>query len=79
MMAMPENYKYEYVIYGDIPYECVDDSSKGTQGREGILQTGRLVWTLQPKPDDSAPAVVTGFVDGIGLISVDSRHLRPCM
>ena len=76
-MIVPEKFKFENVVDQETPFECKEEAASGTHAKKGNLQIGRLVWTEERIGSLTVPGTVSGFVDNIGIVSLDSRHLRP--
>ena len=77
-MQCPKEYSVEYVVMHDVPYRNTDPAAKGTHASEGVFHEGRVLWlkeTITPEQSDSD---VTAYVEGAGLVALNSRSLKPC-
>ena len=71
----PAEYRYSCIIAKDIPYNVIEGALKGSQPGIGTLHVGRVVWLDHQMDTGSAGTDTQAFVDGIGLITVDSGSL----
>jgi len=64
------------VITGDTPYQVGEGESQGIHSATGVLKMGRVVWAKNN--EDQTPEKQTSvFAKGVGVILVQSSHLRP--
>jgi hypothetical protein len=75
-MRRPLNFKTEYILKQDAPYQCADEASKETSAKEGTLRTGRVVWLESPMADSESTESVRVYADGIGIVSVEPRFIK---
>jgi hypothetical protein len=77
LLTKPEDYAETCSTVGNLPYQC-EDGLKGTPMAGGVLAKGGTVW-VQPfhrgKKRGGSARYVSAYVDGIGMVSIDSRWL----
>ena len=73
-MVRPETYMHAHTTLRNIPYICGDDPDR--IGAGGVLHRGATVWTRESRPEESIQENVLGFVEGVGLITLNSPALR---
>jgi hypothetical protein len=71
-MTRPNEFREVYVAIQNIPYlrESPQDLAGG-----GVLAKGQLVWIQTMFDAEERPNSISGFVDDIGIISLDPRCL----
>ena len=74
MQVKPHEYGNCYVLTEDVHYETVDLAQKGSQASTGTLSVGRVVWIERDSSGANHP--VRAYVEGIGIVSIDSRSLK---
>jgi hypothetical protein len=75
-MFRPDVFKQPYVAIRHIPYLCRDASGQDAPG--GVLSKGQMVWTQESYESKGYPPSAIAFVDGVGIVSLDTRWLvRP--
>ena len=75
--AKPQDYAETCSIVGNLPYQC-EDGLMGAPMAGGVLAKGGRVWVQRfhhGKKSCGSTRCVFAYVDGIGMVSVDSRWL----
>lgn len=72
----PNEYRKCCIITRDTHYQVGEGESQGTHTATGVLKMGGVVWAKNN--EDQTPEKQTSvFARGIGVILVQSSHLRP--
>jgi hypothetical protein len=72
-MFRPDVFKQPYCAIRAVPYLCGDGSAQDSSG--GVLGRGQTVWTKEAYESKGYPASAVAFVDGVGIVSLDTRWL----
>jgi len=71
----PAEYSESRIVTEDAPYHVED--LKGTHSDPGMLHLGRVVWGKKSPEGQSPEQRVSVYAEGVGLVSLESRFLRP--
>lgn len=74
---VPREYSNECIVARVTPYQVIDELSKGTQTRTGVLDIGRVVWTSKPLSETGPTDKIDTYVDGVGPVQLDAQNLKP--
>jgi len=74
-MTKPDDFRHMYMTVGNMPYEVVEGTPKGSQNAKGSLGIGRVIWLRTTLEEITLGSRVPGYAEGIGIITVDSRML----
>ena len=72
---IPADYTEQRVVTQDVPYHV--EGLKGTHADDGTLHLGRVVWVKKGTEAQNPDQRVSVYAEGAGLVSVESRFLRP--
>ncbi len=76
-LVKPVEYCESCIVTEDTPYHVEGGDLKGTHSDTGILHLGRVVW-IRKNPERQGPEQqVSVYAEGVGLVSVEARFLRP--
>lgn len=73
----PIEYCESCIVTEDTPYQVEGSDLKGTHSGTGILHLGRVVWIRKSLAEQGPEQRTTAYAEGVGLVSVESRFLRP--
>jgi len=73
----PVEYCESCIITEDTPYQVEGSDLKGTHSGTGVLNLGRVVWTKKNPKEPGPEQHVSVYAEGVGLVSLESRFLRP--
>ncbi len=72
----PEGYRHCCIVVQNTPYQIENREHNGMPPEGGVLPMGTVVWVKQ-RHAQGADLRVLGYAEGIGIISVEPRYLRP--
>ena len=74
----PSEYKQPFALMQATPYEITDPLNKELLPGSGVLGVGQILWLAAlPAVRAKPQAPVKAYVEGIGVIFIDSRFLAP--
>ncbi len=73
----PEDYRYAFMVRSEVPYQVAPGVPQGVQAAEGVLQIGRVIYLKDWIGTRAEKTFAPAYVEGIGLVSVDSEMLQP--
>ncbi len=73
----PAEYCESCIVTEDTPYQVEGSDLKGTHAGAGVLHLGRVVWTKKNPKEPSREQRVSVYAEGVGLVSLEQRFLRP--
>lgn len=75
-MLKPNLFRHPFLASRNIPYVCGEPGGRGSMSG-GVLQQGQIVW-VKDHPSAAQKALsVAGFVDGVGVVSLNPQWLIP--
>lgn len=75
VMLRPTSFQQAQVVFQDVPYEVCDPVRQ--RSLRGVLCRGDLVWTQESQSQNMDDHTTRGFVDGVGIVSLDTESLIP--
>jgi hypothetical protein len=73
-MLRPEAFQKPQVVLQNTPYVVGEKAAKEASSG-GLLSRGRIVWTQEPEPSRTNSQSTIGFLDGVGIISLNPQLL----
>jgi hypothetical protein len=73
-MLRPEIFQQAQVAMQNVPYVLGDDYAKNPFSG-GVLGRGQIVWTQESEPSHTRVQATIGFLDGVGLVSLNPQSL----
>ena len=73
----PVEYSESRIVTQDTPYEVED--LKGTHSASGTLYLGRVVWVRKSPEGQSLEQHISVYAEGVGVVKLESRFLRPSL
>lgn len=74
-MTKPSEFRNLYFARENLPYDIVGPSVTGDSLDGGVFCMGQLIWMQDEKAASLRRNSVAVYVDGLGLVRVNSRHL----
>jgi hypothetical protein len=73
-MNKPSAFQEPHVTLRNLPYICINGAAEESATQGDVLGKGQLVW-VHGHPKLTASRKMSVFVEGVGIVSVDSRWL----
>ena len=72
----PLEYREECTILRHIHYQIEEGQLQGTHSSSGPLNIGRVVYLQHPLEECKDEGIVSAYIEGIGIVSIDPSCLR---
>jgi len=73
--SRPDTFQRSFVASRNVPYVCGDGFSGEGYHSGGVLSRGKTVWTTADDEAGKHPQRMVAFVEGLGIVSLDSHWL----
>lgn len=73
----PPEYRVQCTLIRNIHYQVEEGQLKGTHSSSGSVNVGRIVYLQHPLEECRDEPSVSGYIEGIGIVSLDPDCLAP--